>query len=381
MGISGLLSGGNSEAWIWYRGDRYFKMTLNVKNNGAISDKVNEVSINDDKGDNMESETKANMQNVIKEFGADIKSIKLSPKVENGITKPGERPTDEKPTTNVLTPADPKGVIKLSPKVDNGISKPGDKPTEDKPKSNIVNPADPIGVTKINPPPRKNRENENSKPSDKSKDTSTPSKSGIVNNKGLENGILVDKLMLSLEDANKKIVEVGDFSLVLQDVLLFLLQKSLKLEDNLLKESETRKTETEKNNKELQQMLQDENTKLKQIIKKENEERQRDMKEIEGFVKKENAERKKETVEVFEKIKSDEDKRQKESKSLEDKIAREKRELEEYLKKESLEHAQKMELENKAVKEIFYKTKWKGKKLSWLKRWKKQNRIGRMKQL
>merc|ERR1711892_1595108 len=159
--ISGLLSGGNSEAWIWCRGDRYFKMTLNVENNGAISDKVNEVSINDDKGANMESETKANMQNVIKEFGADIKSIKLSPKVENGTTKPGERPTDEKPTTNVLTPADP------------------------------------IGVIKISPPPRKNRENENSKPSDKSKDTSTPSKSGIVNNKGLENGILVDKLMLS----------------------------------------------------------------------------------------------------------------------------------------------------------------------------------------
>merc|ERR1711892_1038274 len=259
MGISGLLSGGNSEAWIWYRGDRYFKMTLNVKNNGAISDKVNEVSINDDKGAKMEIETKANMQNVIKEFGADIKSIKLSPKVENGITKPGE------------------------------------KPTEDKPKANIINPADPIGVTKINPPPRKNKENENSKPSEKPKDTSTPSKSGIVNNKGLENGTLVDKIMLSLEDANKKIVEVGDFSLVLQDVLLFLLQKSLKLEDNLLKESETRKTETEKNNKELQQMLQDENTKLKQIIKKENEERQRDMKEIEGFVKKENAERKKES--------------------------------------------------------------------------------------
>merc|ERR1712128_250268 len=192
---SGLLSAGNAEAWIWKggrgllfvrQGDRYFKMTLNVKNNGAISDKVNEVSINDDKGAKMESETKANMQNVIKEFGADIKSIKLSPKVENGITKPGEKPTDDKPKTNI-TPADPKGVIKLSPKVDNGISKPGDKPTEDKPKSNIVNPADPIGVTKINPPSRKNRENENSKPSDKSKDTSTPSKSGIVNNKGLEN--------------------------------------------------------------------------------------------------------------------------------------------------------------------------------------------------
>merc|ERR1712128_245155 len=171
---SGLLSAGNAEAWIWKggrgllfvrQGDRYFKMTLNVKNNGAISDKVNEVSINDDNGAKMESETKAYMQNVIKEFGADIKSIKLSPTVENGITKPGEKPTEDKPKTNILTPTDPKGVIKLSQKVDNGISKPCDKPTEDKAKANIINPADP-GVAKINPPPRKNRENENSKPSD-----------------------------------------------------------------------------------------------------------------------------------------------------------------------------------------------------------------------
>merc|ERR1712106_1156144 len=156
-------------------------------------------------------------------------------------------------------------------------TKPGERPTDEKPTTNVLTPADPIGVTKINPPPRKNRENENSKPSDKSKDTSTPSKSGIVNNKGLENGTLVDKLMLSLEDANKKIVEVGDFSLVLQDVLLFLLQKSLKLEDNLLKESETRKTETEKKKKKKGKGKKKKKKKKKKIIKKENEERQRDM--------------------------------------------------------------------------------------------------------
>merc|ERR1712128_317914 len=106
-------SGGNSEAWIWCRGDRYFKMTLNVKNNGAISDKVNEVSINDDKGAKMESETKANMQNVIKEFGSDIKSIKLSPKVENGISKPGDKPIEDKAKVNIINAADPIGVTKI----------------------------------------------------------------------------------------------------------------------------------------------------------------------------------------------------------------------------------------------------------------------------
>eukprot|EP00091_Calanus_sinicus_P022746 TRINITY_DN7360_c0_g1_i1.p1 TRINITY_DN7360_c0_g1~~TRINITY_DN7360_c0_g1_i1.p1 ORF type:complete len:117 (+),score=44.90 TRINITY_DN7360_c0_g1_i1:525-875(+) len=115
-----------------------------------------------------------------------------------------------------------------------------------------------------------------------------------MSNKTLQNGTSQDKIMYSLEEAKKKIEEVGDFSLVLQDVLLFLLQKSQKIEENLVKETETRKTEAEKNNKELQQAFQEENTKLKLIIKKENEERQRDMKDIEGFVKKENADRKKE---------------------------------------------------------------------------------------
>merc|ERR1712128_374053 len=119
---SGLLSAGNAEAWIWKgwagllfvrQGDRYFKMTLNVKNNGAISDKVNEVSINDDKGAKMESETKANMQNVIKEFGSDIKGINLSPKVENGISKPGDKPIEDKAKVNIINAADPIGVTKI----------------------------------------------------------------------------------------------------------------------------------------------------------------------------------------------------------------------------------------------------------------------------
>ena len=48
---------------------------------------------------------------------------------------------------------------------------------------------------------------------------------------------------------------------------------------------------------------------MKEIIKKENEERQRDMKDIEGFVKKENADRKRETKEISDKLMTDEEKR------------------------------------------------------------------------
>ena len=49
---------------------------------------------------------------------------------------------------------------------------------------------------------------------------------------------------------------------------------------------------------------------MKEIIKKENEERQRDMKDIEGFVKKENADRKRETQEISDKMGKEEEKRE-----------------------------------------------------------------------
>ena len=48
---------------------------------------------------------------------------------------------------------------------------------------------------------------------------------------------------------------------------------------------------------------------MKEIIKKENEERQRDMKDIEGFVKKENADRKRETQEISDKMAKEEERR------------------------------------------------------------------------
>ena len=153
------------------------------------------------------------------------------------------------------------------------------------------------------------------------------------------------------EEIEKKIVEVGDFSALLQPILLHLLRKSDKNEQNLAKEITDRKHDLQVSRDEILLNLKNETTNVKQIIKKETEERQRDMKDIEEFVKKENAERKTEVVKVIEKIRTDEEERQEKARSLEDKIAREKRELEEYLKKEALEHKKQVDLENKALKE------------------------------
>ena len=165
------------------------------------------------------------------------------------------------------------------------------------------------------------------------------------------NGVKKSPLEITLEECRKKIVEVGDFSGVLEEVLNFLVKKVIALESNLGKETENRKNELNARSAAIEKSFVDENTKLKQIIKKENEERQKDMKDIEGFVKKENAERKKELTEVVDKIQLDELKRQQEARSMEDKIAREKRELEEYLKQDALDHKKQMEQENKAIKE------------------------------
>lgn len=157
--------------------------------------------------------------------------------------------------------------------------------------------------------------------------------------------------MLVFEEAEKRIQEVGCFSTKLEEVLLYLLKESQDIRDTMVKENEERKAETEKRCKDLEKQFQDDTNRLKDIIKKENEERQRDMKDIEAFVKKENAERKRETAEITDKLNKDEEKRVNEAKALEDKLAREKKALEDYLKKDALEHQQKMAAENKALKD------------------------------
>jgi len=157
--------------------------------------------------------------------------------------------------------------------------------------------------------------------------------------------------MLVFEEAQKRIEEVGCFSNKLEEVLLYLLKETQDIRENTTKENNARKAEMEKKCGDLQKFFQDDSNRLKDIIKKENEERQRDMKDIEAYVKKENAERKKESGDILNKMQTEEDKRKAEAKALEEKIAKEKKELEDYLKKDAMEQRQKMESENKAVKE------------------------------
>merc|ERR1712025_737420 len=139
--------------------------------------------------------------------------------------------------------------------------------------------------------------------------------------------------MLVFEEAQSRISEVGCFSTKLEEVLLYLLKETQDIRETVTRENEARKSDIEKKCKDIQQSLQEENNRLKDIIKKENEERQRDMKDVEAYVKNENAERKKEITNVMDTMKSEEDKRKAEAKAMEDKLVREKRELEEYLKK------------------------------------------------
>ena len=103
-----------------------------------------------------------------------------------------------------------------------------------------------------------------------------------------------------------------------------MLKDSKDIRDTMVKENEAMKAESEKRLKEMEKQFQvilfdsqkrphlnpqDDTSRLKEIIKKENEERQRDMKDIEGFVKKENADRKRETQEISDKMTKEEERR------------------------------------------------------------------------
>merc|ERR1712113_216918 len=112
------------------------------------------------------------------------------------------------------------------------------------------------------------------------------------------NGASKSNKELTCEEVKKKVSEVGDFSTVLEDILLFMLQKIERIEQNLTKETESRKSDLESTNKYLQNTFGEQNNKLKQIVKKENEDR------------------KKEVTDVVEKIKSDEEKRLEEARSM-----------------------------------------------------------------
>ena len=66
---------------------------------------------------------------------------------------------------------------------------------------------------------------------------------------------------------------------------------------------------------------------LKEVLKRENEERQRELRDLEAFVKKENAERKAVEDKIQGVLNAENDKRMKEAAALKEKMEKEKKEM------------------------------------------------------
>ncbi len=66
---------------------------------------------------------------------------------------------------------------------------------------------------------------------------------------------------------------------------------------------------------------------IKDVLKRENEERQRELRDLEAFVKKENAERKAAEEKIQSVLNAENEKRMKEAAALKDKMEREKKEM------------------------------------------------------
>ena len=135
----------------------------------------------------------------------------------------------------------------------------------------------------------------------------------------------------SVDEAQKKITEIGDFSAKLADVLNFMLKDQQNFKDQTKKDNEVRKAEFDQMAKNLDDKLESDTNRLKEILRRENEERQREMRDLEAFTKKENAERKAETENINKILNAENDKRMKEAQALKDKMEKEKKELQAYL--------------------------------------------------
>ena len=141
----------------------------------------------------------------------------------------------------------------------------------------------------------------------------------------------------SVEEAQKRIAEIGGFSAKLEEVLSYLFKEHLAFKEISKKDNEQRKAELENAAKSLDERLEAETNRLKEILRRENEERQREMRDLEAFTKKENAERKAETENINKILNAENEKRMKEAQALKDKMEKEKKEMQAYLEQVSSE--------------------------------------------
>ena len=135
----------------------------------------------------------------------------------------------------------------------------------------------------------------------------------------------------NLEEAQKRISEIGAFSGKLEEVLAFILKEHFLFKESTKKDNEARKAELAQAAQNLDDRLEAETNRLKEVLRRENEERQREMRDLEAFVKKENAERRSETENINKILNAENDKRMKEAQLLKDKMEKEKKELQAYL--------------------------------------------------
>jgi len=153
-------------------------------------------------------------------------------------------------------------------------------------------------------------------------------------------------VVTTLEEAEKRITEIGAFSPPLQQLLQYLLKDAQAIRAEVKSEMEGQKNNLVQATKNLEAAMNTGQDKLKEIIQKENEQRQQDMMDIEAFVKKESAERRKGINDIQEKLKSEEEKRADDAKALQLKMEKEKKDLQDYLEKDARETKAKLAEEN-----------------------------------
>ena len=154
---------------------------------------------------------------------------------------------------------------------------------------------------------------------------------------------------------------MGNFSPPLEQILAYLLKETESIKSESRKENEARKAELNAKIKEIDDRLSQETDRytfhlslimiqfidtikfkmrkyflsiglisffrLKEVLKRENEERQRELRDLEAFVKKENAERKAVEDKIQGVLNAENDKRMKEAAALKEKMEKEKKEM------------------------------------------------------
>lgn len=155
--------------------------------------------------------------------------------------------------------------------------------------------------------------------------------------KAVSNGPSTSSATMSPDEVTKAVAEIGSFSPKLQKVLDFILGQIHGVRSDLRKEGETRKCELEDKCKSIGDAVGRDSDRFKEILKRENEERQRELRDLEAFARKENAERKAEAARLDAIVAEENGKRAEENKAVKERMEKEKQQMREYLENDAKE--------------------------------------------